>query len=105
MHPDLEAIVSADEEARSRVVLEEQRRDQELAAARGARDASMDARRREAAESLERDVRAIVAAGDARVAELERQQQQFLAALSETGERRFEEAVALFLSIVGEVRP
>ncbi len=38
MHPDLEAIVSADEECRSRVALAEQRHDRLVAAARGERD-------------------------------------------------------------------
>jgi hypothetical protein len=105
VHPDLEAIVSADEEARSRVALEEQRRTRELAAARSERDAGIESRRREVAEALERDLRMIAEDGDARIAQMQRQQAQFLAALAATGERRLEEAVALFLSLVGEVRP
>ena len=52
---------------------------------------------------LERELEAIRSAGDARVAELQRQQSQFLVALAEGGERRFEEAVALYLRMVGEV--
>lgn len=103
MHPDLEAIVSADEEARVRVTLEEERRERELFSARAARDASVAARRQEAVDALERELQAIRSAGDARVAELQRQQALFLAALAAGGERRFEEAVALYLRIVGEV--
>lgn len=103
MHSVLEAIVSADEEARARMTLEEQRRERELSAARAARDASLAARRKEAADALERELQAIRSAGDARVAELQRQQSRFLSALAAGGERRFEEAVALYLRIVGEV--
>ena len=103
MHPDLEAIVSADEEARVRVTLEEERRERELSSARAARDASVAARRQEAADALERELQGIRSAGDARVDELQRQQALFLAALAEGGERRFEEGVALYLRIVGEV--
>ena len=103
MHPDLEAIVSADEEARARVSLEEERRERELSSARAARDAAIEARRKDAADALERELQAIRSAGDARVAELQRQHTQFLTALAEGGERRFEEAVALYLRIVGEV--
>jgi hypothetical protein len=103
MHSDLEAIVSADEEARARVTLEEQRRERELSSARVTRDASLAARRKDAADALGRELQEIQSAGDARVAELQRQQSQFLTALAEGGERRFEEAVALYLRIVGEV--
>ena len=103
MHPDLEAIVSADEEARARVTLEEQRRERELSSARGARDAAIEAQRKDAANALERELHVIRCAGDARVAELQRQQTRFLTALAEGGERRFEEAVALYLRIVDEV--
>jgi hypothetical protein len=103
MHSDLEAIVSADEEARARVALEEQRRERELSAARATRDASLAARRKDALDSLERELQAIRSGGDARVAEQQRQQSQFRTALADGGERRFEEAVALYLRLVGEV--
>ena len=102
MHPDLEVLVSADEEARSRVALAEQRRERELTAARGARDAALAARRQEATDALERELRTIAEAGDAREAELERQQKQYLDSLDEAGRRNFEDAVALYLRIVCE---
>lgn len=105
MHSDLELIVSADEEARARVALEEQRRERELTDARSERDAAIAARRKEATDALERELQVIRGDGDARVAELQRQQEQFGAALAEAGERKFDEAVALYLRIVCEVAP
>ena len=105
MHPDLELIVSADEEARARVALAEQRHERDVTAARTECDAALAARRKEATDSLERELQVIRGDGDARVAGLQRQQEQFRAALSEAGERKFDEAVALYLRIVCEVRP
>ena len=103
MHPDLEAIVSADEEARSRVTLEEDRRARELSEVRTVSDASIDSRRRAESDALETELRVIREDGDARIAALQRQQSEFLSALAANGERRFDEAVAVFLRITGEV--
>ena len=105
MHPDLELIVSADEEVRARVALAEQRREREVSAARTKRDDAIAARRTEATDALARELQVIREDGDARVAELQRQQEQFRAALYEAGERKFDEAVALYLRIVCEVAP
>jgi thioesterase domain-containing protein len=105
MHPDLDAIVSSDEEARSRVALAENRRERELTAARVARDAAIEARRREADEALDGELQAIRAEGDARTAGMQRQQEQYLASLAEAGERKIDEAVALYLRIVCEATP
>ena len=103
MHPDLELIVSADEEARARVALEEQRHDRQVTAARATHDAAIDARRKEAAGALERELQLIRADGDARVAALQEQQQEYLRTLEEAGERKLGEAVRLYLRIVCEV--
>lgn len=103
MHTDLERIVLADEEARSRVALAEQRRERELTAERTTRDAAVEVRRREAQEALERELQAIRSEGDVQVAALRRQQEEYLATLAAAGERRFEEAVALYRRIVCEV--
>ena len=105
MHPDLEVIVSADEEARSRVALSDERRERELAVARAVHDASIERRRREWSDALERELQAIRGEGDARVAELQRQQAQYVASLAEAGERQFDDAVALYLRIVCEAAP
>lgn len=103
MHPDLELIVSADEEARARVALAEQRSGQEVAAARASRDAAIDARRAQALDALERELQRIRAEGDARVAALQEQQQEYLRSLSVAGDRKLDEAVAVYLRIVCEV--
>lgn len=95
--------MSADEEGRSRVALAEQRRERELTAERAARDAAVDARRREAQEALERELQAIRSEGDGQVAALQRQQEEYRATLTAAGERRFDEAVALYRRIVCEV--
>ena len=105
MHSDLELIVSADEEARARVALAEQRREREVTAAGSARDDALAARRADATNALERELQVIREDGDARVAALQRQQEQFHAALAEAGERKLGEAVALYLRIVCEVAP
>ena len=105
MHSDLEAIVAADEEARSRVALAEERRERELGAARAACDAATARRRAEVQAALDAELHAIEAAGDARLTELRARQEQYLAALREAGTRRFEEAVAAWLRIVAEVAP
>ena len=102
MHPDLEWIVSADEQARAHVAMAEQRRDGAISSARAARDDAIGARRREANDALERELRAIREDGDRRAGELQRQQAQYLATLADAGQRRFEEAVALYLRIVCE---
>lgn len=103
MHPDLERIVSADEEARARVALAEERCERELRAARATRDAAIESARKAAADALDRDLQAIHAEGDVRVAELQAQQTAFLAALAAAGERKFSEAVDLYHRIVCEV--
>jgi hypothetical protein len=103
MHSDLELIVSADEEARARVTLLEERRENELASARAARDAAIDAQRQQASDAFERELRVIGVDAEERVAELQRQQALYLMTLAEAGERRFEDAVALYLRIVCEV--
>ncbi len=105
MHPDLEVIVSADEEARSRVTLAEQRRERALADACAARDSAIEARRSEVSAVFGAEVDAIRAEGEARVAELRRQQAQYLSSLTVAGEQKFEEAVALYLRIVCGAAP
>lgn len=103
MHPDLELIVSADEEARARVTADGQRHEREVGAARAEHDASIAARRKDATDVLEHELQLIRDAADQRVAELQRQQEQYLASLAQAGERKFDEAVGLYLRVVCEV--
>ena len=69
------------------------------------RDDAIAARRKEGTGALDRELKAIRDEGDARVAELRLQQEQFLAALAEAGERKLGDAVALYQRIVCEVVP
>ncbi len=103
MHPDLEAIVAADEEARSRVAFAEERREREVSAARADRDASIAARKKAASDALENELQVIRAEGDSRIETLRRQQEQYLASLAAAGEMRIDDGVALFLRTVCEV--
>ena len=105
MHPDLELIVSADEEARARVALAEQRHERDVTAARSECDAAVAARRKEATDALERELQVIREDGNTRLAALQRQQAQYLLTLAEAGKGKFDEAVELYLRIVCEVRP
>ena len=102
MHPDLEVIVSADEEARSRVSFAEERSSRVLTAARAERDAAIEVRRKAASDALDGELQAIRAEADARVAELQQRQEQYLASLAEAGERRFDDAVEAYLHLVCE---
>jgi DNA anti-recombination protein RmuC len=103
MHADLELIASADEEARARVGEEEARHGRDVAAARSACDAKLAARRAETAATLDAELRAIREEANRRVLELQRQQTEYLDALARAGERKFDDAVALYLKIVCEV--
>lgn len=103
MHPDLEAIVAADEEARSRVAHAEERRDREVSAARAECDASIAARKKAASDALENELEVIRAEGESRIEALRKQQDQYLASLAAAGELRFDDGVALFLRTVCEV--
>jgi len=103
MHPDLEAIVSVDEEARARVALAAERRARELAAATAARDAAIEAHRRRLHEALDLALQTIREEGDVRIADIQRRREQYLAALAAAGETKFEDAVACYLRMVCEV--
>src|SRR5579872_3838249 len=87
MHPDLEAIVAADEECRSRVALAEQRRARQLADARGERDALIARRTAAARSAFDEELRSIEAEGNARLEQLRRKQADALSKLSAAGER------------------
>ncbi|HLJ73455.1 MAG TPA: hypothetical protein VKU62_02635 [Thermoanaerobaculia bacterium] len=100
MHPDLEAIVAADEECRSRVTLADSRRERDVSAARAKRDASIETRRAAALEALKRELAAIRSEGDQRLVEIREQQKVYLESLAKNGEAKFAAAVDKYLSIV-----
>jgi hypothetical protein len=100
MYQDLEAIVAADEESRSRMTLAEARRDRDLSTARAKRDSELEKRRSAARAALDSELQAIRSDGDVRLHDLREQQKHYLAALAETGEQKFAEAVQLYSKIV-----
>jgi len=101
MHPDLETVVQSDEEARARVALAEDRRALGVADAVAARDAAVNSRRAEARAALDNELHAIRSDGDRRVQELATQHEQFLADVERNARTKFDDAVAIYLRIVG----
>jgi DNA anti-recombination protein RmuC len=100
MHPDLDAVVAADEECRSRLALVQSRRDRDLTAARSQRETTIEQKRAAALETLERELASIRVEGDARLTKIREQQQQYLDALSKIGDEKFDTAVQTYLAIV-----
>ena len=100
MHPDLEAVIAADEECRSRLTLAESHRDRDLADARARRDAAIGKRRAAALEAVERELADIRADGDARLKTITDQQREYLASLAKSGDEKFDTAVQTYLAIV-----
>ena len=100
MHPDLEAIVAADEEGRARVSTAEQRRNSTLDAVRNACDASIEARRAAALDALNAEIARIEAGGRSAVDEARKRNQEYLRLLAAAGERAFEDAVDHYTAIV-----
>lgn len=101
MHADLETVLQADEEARARVALAEERRTRGVAEAVAARDAAVDARRRAARAALDEELHAIRSDGDRRVQELATQQEEFLAAVRRAADTKIDDGIAAYLRIVG----
>ena len=100
MHPDLEAIVAADEEGRARVHTAEERRDSTLAATRNECDAALVSRRAAAIAAVNDEVSAIEREGDARAAEARQRNEAYLRLLATAGEHAFDEAVEQYTRIV-----
>lgn len=100
MHPELEAIVAADEECRSRVTLAEERRDRQHSAARAESDRALAKRTAAAQNALDAELAGIRAEGEARLRELQENQARYLASLAQAGERGLADAVDLYLRIV-----
>lgn len=100
MHPDLESVVAADEEARARVANAERRQESALAAARVECDAAVASRRAEAAAQLDGEIHAITREGEARAAEARTRNADYLRLLGEAGDRAFDQAVEQYTRIV-----
>jgi len=100
MHPDLEAVIAADEECRSRLTLAQSHRERDLADARARRDATIEKRRAAARDALEQELASIRAEGDSRLKATADQQRAYLASLAKAGEAQFDAAVEAYLAIV-----
>ena len=100
MHPDLEAVVAADEEGRARLATAEQRRDAALTAARNESEAAVAGRRAAALAMLNDEIGAIRRDGDARAAEARARNAEYLRLLAAAGEDAIEEAVGQYTRIV-----
>jgi hypothetical protein len=84
VHPDLEAIVAADEDARARVAAAEQRTRDRLRDAEASRDDRLAQRRRQAEEALQAELRSI---GDEADHAVEARRQRRLARAEERDRR------------------
>ena len=93
-------IVSADEEARSRVAFTEKRCAAELDAARREADALIALRRRMCADELQREIDAIRSEGDNAVEAIRARDDAFLSRAAANGEARLDEAAQLYARIL-----
>lgn len=100
---DLEAIIAADEESRARLAFTEEKRDRDVAAARGEHDRAAEEGRRTSCDELDSELAAIRDETDGELAKLRQSQQRYLDALAEAGERQLEHAAELYAQIVGGI--
>lgn len=102
MDPDLDAILSADEECRARLHQAEALARQRLEAAQAAREQRRQERHQAAVHSLEQEVERILAQADREIAERRRQRQLYLETRRMAAEKAFARAVDTYVRIVRE---
>lgn len=100
MRRELEQIVAAGEEARSRTTFAEEQGVLAIRAARDAADLAVETKLRASAAELEREVAAIRAAGESSVAETHARDDDYLARARDAGARQLEAAARLYASII-----
>jgi len=100
MHPDLEAILAADEESRARLAFATSAAERRLEELRAAAAAAKQQRVAAAQEALAAELAAIRRDGDGRMDELKRAHDEQLRSLAEIGDRQFEIAVRTYIDIV-----
>ena len=100
MHADLEAVLAADEESRARLALATSAADRRTSDARAAAQSDREQRLAAAEAKVAAEVDEIRRAGDERMAELKRAQDEQLRTLGGIGEAHFEDAVRVFIEIV-----
>jgi hypothetical protein len=100
MHPDLEAVIAADEEGRARIATAEARRDAALRDVRRDSDAALAARRSAAEAAVAAEIAAITREGEQRESEARRRNDEYLRLLAEAGERARAKAIEVYTRIV-----
>ena len=100
MRRELEQIVAADEEARSRVAFAEEQSARAVRAANDSADLLITSKRRTAAKQLEDEVDAIRAEGEAQIAEIRARDDDYLARAREAGEQQLQSAAELYARII-----
>lgn len=100
MQSDLDQILAADEEARSRVTFAEKRLARDVATARAETGRAAESRRKAAETAVEAEIATIHVEGELAIADLRQRNQEYLEALRKTGEREMETAAATYAAIV-----
>ena len=104
MRNELEAIVAADEEARSRVSFAEERAKRDAAAVREQVEQQIDERKRASEAAMESELAAVGEEGERAVAELRARESSYRQAVSGAAAANLEEAARLYARIVLEGR-
>jgi TolA-binding protein len=105
MRPELEAIVAADEEARSRLSSAEERARRDVTAVREEVERQIAGRREASAAALESELAAIRTEGERAVRELQAREEAYRQAVAAASDVRLEDAAQLFARIVLEGPP
>ena len=105
MRAELEAVVAADEEGRSRLSSADERAGRDVAAVREEVERQMTDRRRDAEAALESELAAIRAEGDAAVAALHAREAAYRKTVAEAASARLEPAARIYARIVLEGPP
>ena len=105
MRPELEAVVAADEEARSRLSSAEERAKRDVTAVRAEVERQIAGRKQSSEADLERELVAIRAEGERAVSELQARETAYRETVAAAAAGRLAEAAQLFARIVLEGPP
>jgi hypothetical protein len=100
MHPDLESILSADEEARARVAAAERAARERLDGVRAETTARLDRRRRELEDALEREIAAILTEADREAAEIGRRRAAYVESHAASADALLDRAAETYAAIL-----
>jgi hypothetical protein len=100
MTADLDQILAADEECRTRITFAQKQIDRAMEDARAARANAMESRQRAAAATLGRELAAIREEGENRVADRRAALEQYLLRLAAAGEQQLESAARIYARII-----